>query len=269
MKALAKGCLLPKPDWTATVMGCSSRALALKHEDNAGISIVASMDDMDARAFALGASFASFSGFVKKGDRLLYDGKSLSSEYGLFVETENAIVWDPRPELVKAGKIKNAKHVIIAMESAIKGQGDNALNEEGISSGAFGKAFKKLVQGAAFPAKLVGFGPGSTPAGDDWLGGYLTAMDARLGQPGGSAAMLRGSIAAELCRTSFSGRSLLLGCLEGCPPAYLARLALAAISGSSAEIAAAVKEALGHGASSGRDAMDGFVFALSKGQIEY
>lgn len=263
MKALALGCLLPTENWVASVESCGKRAIALKHSDEAGVSIVASIEDMDSRAIALGDCFVKILKHVKRGDFLTFNGDALKNDNGFIVYTKDAYKWDPRPELSLAGNIKNKKHVIMLIEKYLKALCKQELDKDGIrGKGAFGDAFKSLTQSGAFPANLVGFGPGSTPAGDDWLAAYLTAMDAMLGEPGSAERSLRHKLRSALGRTNFSGKSLLMGCIEGCPPAYLARLALAAIKADEEEIAAAVKNALGHGASSGRDSMDGFIYAL-------
>jgi len=116
-----------------------------------------------------------------------------------------------------------------------------------------------------FPAALVGFGPGTTPAGDDWLAGYHCAADLVSGRgPGNAEAALRDEIRARLGRTTATGRSLLTGALAGVPPRYLCALveALAEPCASDDELVDAVESALSHGASSGRDAVDGFLNAL-------
>ena len=111
----------------------------------------------------------------------------------------------------------------------------------------------------------MGFGPGTTPAGDDWLSGYLLASYLLAGGPGTGAAELRLSIRAALPRTGAAGRALLEGSLAGVPPAYLVALALALADpgpGGEVSLARAVGEALEHGASSGEDALAGLLAGL-------
>jgi hypothetical protein len=154
-------------------------------------------------------------------------------------------------------------------------------------TGAFAQGFRRLEAHPDFPAVAVGFGPGTTPAGDDWLAGCLVALDLRAGRPARAAAPLRQKVRDRLEQTTAAGRSLLLGALAGAPPEYLVALAEAAadfvaiapVAGwdvdanleAEAEIGqhpgpgrlrAAVSNCLAHGATSGEDALSGFVYGL-------
>jgi hypothetical protein len=158
-------------------------------------------------------------------------------------------------------------------------------------SGVFAAGFKRLQVHPDFPAVAVGFGPGTTPAGDDWLAGCLVALDLRAGGPGKAAALLRQKIRDRLEQTTAAGRALLLGALAGAPPEYLVGLAEAAADGFVVNIAVerasvivgdlaveerqtgeqalwlgglrvAVAKCLEHGATSGEDALAGFVYGL-------
>ena len=146
-------------------------------------------------------------------------------------------------------------------------------------SGAFAEGFRRLEAHPDFPAVAVGFGPGTTPAGDDWLAGCLVALDLRAGGPGKAAVPLRQKIRDRLEQTTAAGRALLLGALAGAPPEYLVGLAEAAadwkpvVPGDMAaaerqtgkqalrlgRLRAAVSSCLAHGATSGEDALAGFV----------
>jgi hypothetical protein len=128
-------------------------------------------------------------------------------------------------------------------------------------TGAFAAGFRRLAAHPDFPAVVVGFGPGTTPAGDDWLAGFLVALDLRAGGPGKAVLDLRQRIRARLDKTTAAGRALLLGALAGAPPEYLVGLAEAAaghVQGL-AGLRDAVLNCLAHGATSGEDALAGFV----------
>ena len=154
-------------------------------------------------------------------------------------------------------------------------------------TGAFATGFRRLEAHPDFPAVAVGFGPGTTPAGDDWLAGCLVALDLRAGGPAKAAVLLRQKVRDRLEQTTAAGRSLLLGALAGTPPEYLVALAeaasdfvaLAPAAGwdvnvnleAEAKIGqhpgpgglrAAVSNCLTHGATSGEDALAGFVYGL-------
>ena len=153
-------------------------------------------------------------------------------------------------------------------------------------SGLFSQGFRRLEAHPDFPAVAVGFGPGTTPAGDDWLAGCLVALDLRAGGPGLAAPGLRERIRGRLEQTTSAGRALLLGALAGAPPEYLVGLAEAAtglavawlsapaagmesVAGQTAgqaqglaRLRDAVSNCLEHGATSGEDALAGFVYGL-------
>jgi hypothetical protein len=131
-------------------------------------------------------------------------------------------------------------------------------------TGAFAVGFRRLEAHPDFPAVAVGFGPGTTPAGDDWLAGCLVALDLRAGGPGAAAALLRQKIRDRLEQTTAAGKALLLGALAGAPPDYLVGLAEAAAGQAQglAGLRSAVANCLEHGATSGEDALAGFVYGL-------
>jgi hypothetical protein len=149
-------------------------------------------------------------------------------------------------------------------------------------SGAFAAGFRRLEAHPDFPAVAVGFGPGTTPAGDDWLAGCLVALDLRAGGSGKAVLSLRQRIRDRLDRTTAAGKALLLGALAGAPPEYLVDLAEAAAELTSdtpedmsvverqmgdqalwlGSLRAAFSTCLAHGATSGEDALAGFVYGL-------
>jgi len=265
---------VPAASWVALIAGVPSRAVILKHGDGAAVSIVGAVSDMDARGFALESGFGRFSAAAaaelsRLGENrasVAWDGESLRVG-GLAESADGAAVWDPRDALRAAAagdgmarRLADAAEAIAGMIGSERGE----RARDGIrGDGAFAVAFRKLRAAPGFPASVVGFGPGSTPSGDDWLAGYLTGRDLMGGGPGVAEPGLRTDVAAALERTSAAGRALLLGVIAGAPPAYLAELALAAAEGRPGErLRDAVRDALGRGASSGEDALAGFVAAV-------
>jgi hypothetical protein len=126
--------------------------------------------------------------------------------------------------------------------------------------------------------KLVGLGPGFTPAGDDFLAGALLgeealqrprprargdAEDRPEGWPPGQLRAAREEIEAELPGTNAGGRTLLCQALRGRFPAYL----LGAVRGiaqarSLEEMSRVVESAATHGETSGTDALAGLLWYL-------
>jgi hypothetical protein len=180
-------------------------------------------------------------------------------------------------ELGAAGLVAAGVRALLA-EAYAAGRRAEGLH----GSGAFAAGFRRLEAHPDFPAVAVGFGPGTTPAGDDWLAGCLVALDLRAGGPGNAALSLRQGIRDRLYQTTAAGKALLLGALAGAPPEYLVGLAGAAAEWTSdtpgvmavverqrgdqallfGSLRAAFSSCLAHGATSGEDALAGFVYGL-------
>ncbi len=191
-----------------------------------------------------------------------------------------AELWDPRMETGASAyrggtRFLDAlavKTVIGVINQAIADARAGGRLAEGIhAAGAYGTMFSRLAVEADFPANLVGFGPGTTPAGDDWLAGYLAALDlnsaAEAGPAGALAVRVRAELAGRLERTTAAGRALLLGAVAGLPPEYLWELSRAALGDIEAgdgrgRITECAGRALEHGATSGEDALAGFIEGL-------
>jgi hypothetical protein len=214
-----------------------------------------------------------------------------SGKHGYVVALYGAEPWDPRDGLRRCCSAENmTKEGLNAAIVSSRAQLKTFLSQtrfeasarDGIGGkGPFATAFARLKERDDYPACLVGFGPGTTPAGDDWLTGFLAAADLRAlaAGPDGAAAesggppsdsrtpridtaTLRAAIGVGLSRTNAAGRSLLLGALAGAPPAYLLRVRRACLSRQAdggAALSQAMADASGHGASSGRDSLEGFL----------
>ncbi|MBN1243858.1 MAG: DUF2877 domain-containing protein [Spirochaetales bacterium] len=273
------GSLVPAAPWAAPVIGAFPRAVALLHPDGALVSIVADGRSMEARAVAVGArvfgELARALGRGTTGFRVGLGGTGLEL-VGPAGRPEAAwaldfAVWDASARLRVAAE-RLVGHVGAALErtlDALERAFVARVPPEGIHGGGpFARRFAVLAEAEDFPRKLAGFGPGTTPAGDDFIAGWQLA--ARLSGLGG---VTIGD--AELGRTTAAGRALLLGAREGCFPAYLLGFAeafsaaVAAPAGpataarnastGSAALDAAMDEAFRHGASSGADALLGFL----------
>lgn len=193
-------------------------------------------------------------------------------------DASGAAVWDQRRQLAEAARLFSLKQAGrepahsagMALIEAVLAESRLAARKAGRAetgihgNGPFARAFERLMAAPGFPLNLVGFGPGSTPAGDDWLAAYLAGRDLLDGGPGRSVPALRSALASSLARTTAAGRALLLGALAGAPPAYLGALILALAGHAPDGIRNATLAALGHGASSGEDALTGFLAALRR-----
>lgn len=268
-----KGCLLAPPPWGARLAGVFPKAVALTIPSGVLISVVRDEEGMEALAIWPGReAFEGIHAAAREGSAAA-DGIALARIEELYAAAE---IWDPRPRLAElsqafAGGGAPAAARLRSALSRAEASDDGTIR----GNGPYGRAFAALRRRDDFPAALVGFGPGTTPAGDDWLAGYLCAADLVGGRgPGVAEAALRAEIGRRLDRTAAAGRSLLTGALAGVPPRYLCavvealaapyagRTASAPGEAPHAALIAAVDAALSHGASSGRDAVDGFLNGL-------
>lgn len=232
--------------------------------------------------------------FARSADRALeapapggttasWDGTFLALRSGAALCFSESLSWNPKLSLAQAAA-RLASSAVSSAESASALIGATILQAHadgrpalGIyGDGPFASGFRRLAGYTSFPANLVGFGTGLTPAGDDWLAGFLVAADLVSGGPGIATDYIRRSIRASLDRTTAAGRSLLLGALDGSPPAYLVELAVKtadlAVPGeeplghdAKEHLRMSVTAALKHGATSGEDALLGFIAGLHTG----
>lgn len=290
-----KGCLVAPPPWEVRIAGVFSKAVALSLPSGLLLSVVRDEGGMEALALWPGSgafdAIAAAAGHPAGASGFVAAIAAIEAAYAA------ADSWDPRPRLAElsrgfaeagrsgasrpaaaaaaAARLRAALSRVAAAAQARGDAGEAAGDATIRGSGPFGRGFEAMKKRGDFPAALVGFGPGTTPAGDDWLAGYLCAADFASGRgPGAAEAALRKEIGSRLGRTAAAGRSLLTGALHGVPPRYLCAVveALAApcadrfapaLGGEpDAALVAAVESALSHGASSGRDAVDGFLSGL-------
>lgn len=228
-------------------------------------------------------AWSGATGQVKPGNDWSADRSLLVLDFG-----HDPAVWDPKARLDRAARrflrgISDRKVPgLAALATEVRGLLAEAYaagrRAEGLhGSGAFAAGFKRLQAHPDFPAVAVGFGPGTTPAGDDWLAGCLVALDLRAGGLGKAALDHRQKIRGRIEQTASAGRALLLGALAGAPPEYLVALAEAAADWVAVALDARVKveaglgtgglwvavsKCLEHGATSGEDALAGFVYGL-------
>jgi len=287
------GCLVPPPPWTGRVAGVFSKAIAVLHPDGAIVSIVPKREQLESRAMMPSQGWPGFnyalSRLVNSGIDvdIDWDGSTLAIAGAARVSGPDAslsffgsVVWDPRlrnhmPIPLDHITITSLISIIEKILASAHAKGRLA---EGIhTNGAFRVAFERLRLTDDFPVNIVGFGPGTTPAGDDWLAGFLAARDVVAGGYGMAEKDLRKSIIPCLGRTTQAGRALLLGAIAGVPPAYLDSVVIATEQYIASEsqrradvsettttvlLTDAVEVALDHGATSGEDALAGFIEGL-------
>lgn len=270
-------------------MGVFGKAVSLLHPDGALVSVVGRAEHLEARAMMPAAGWEAFAAATARAldaaagrepAMAVWDGARLVSARAAVLDLAAYEIWDPRPHLLSLATCSDdttRSMVADRLAAMLLGAHEAAGTDEGIlGSGSMARAFKARLASDRFPVSIVGFGPGTTPSGDDWIAGYLCAADIAGGAPGQAVPEFRDAVRPALDRTTAAGRSLLLGALAGAPPAYLVLLAGAVaamaravaaaserdLSGAVLLVAAALDAALRHGATSGEDALTGFVAGL-------
>jgi hypothetical protein len=130
-----------------------------------------------------------------------------------------------------------------------------------------GRKASSKTTGADVLCGLVGLGPGSTPSGDDFIAGVLMGEEAKAvaekGEPVITWPEERELLMAALDRTNDAGKTLLWQALQGRFPNTLIEM-LRAVSEAKGkqEVDAAIERAVSRGATSGTDALVGFLFSM-------
>lgn len=273
------GCLMPGGSWSAPLVGVHDNALSLLHGDGAFVSIVGDPARAEARSFILpDEDFESLLSWAREAIHVnelsRFEEATLRIGPFIIVVSGNPL-WDSRTELAAAAetirdnikrKPRLLRDALFFMENLLKRR---LPAQSMFREGAYRETFiSSLNDKSGFPWNLAGFGPGTTPAGDDFISGFLLAR--RLTE---ELAENTSKIPADCFpRTTAAGRALLLGSAAGVFPAHLAGLGTALAASCTAEnltgLNQAVERTLSHGATSGSDALLGFLFGASKESAE-
>jgi len=266
------GLLVPTGPWIAPVIGVFRRAIVFLPSDGALVTLVDAPGRMEGRSLCHPEGFAALAVFAAdrrtSGSDPLYcwDGRRLRPASGLagpVLDFLDARIWDPRAGAFPPLSSESRSRARAFLNSLLVREGPPSI---GLRSGAFEVGFLYLRERGDFPACLVGFGPGTTPGGDDWLAGFLCARDLAAGSFGQVEPELRAELRLNLKRTTPAGKALLICAVEGVFPVYLYAIAEEVRrERSRTELSCAVRAALSHGASSGRDALEGFLEGLGEG----
>jgi hypothetical protein len=277
--AARAGCLVPGGSWSASLVGVHDAALSLLHPDGALVSIVGNLAHAEARSFILaGGDFEVLLSWARDATHVneLSRFEEATLRIGYFaIVVSGSPPWDPRPELGIAAEtirdnIKKKPWMVRAALSFMENLVKRRLPTESMfHEVAYRETFiSYLNDTSGFPWNLAGFGPGTTPAGDDFISGFLLAR--RLTEEFSEDTP---RIPADcFLRTTAAGRSLLLGSAAGVFPAHLSGLGTALAASCSAEdltgLNKAVDRMLAHGATSGSDALLGFLVGASRESVE-
>lgn len=122
----------------------------------------------------------------------------------------------------------------------------------------------------AHARQLAGLGPGLTPAGDDWLGGWLVGLHVRAamapntaaGKPLAVAAVGRTVVEAAAGRTTGLSLAYLSAAARGAVPRIWHDFLYSLVDAESGPVQQAAGAIMCHGATSGSDSLAGFLAAF-------
>lgn len=121
----------------------------------------------------------------------------------------------------------------------------------------------------AFARQLAGLGPGLTPAGDDWLAGWLVGLRVQTALPSAEQqpaltfdAVAQAVVEAAADQTTGLSLAFLQAAAAGAVSQGWHSLLAALLSADPAALAAAVAEVMRHGSTSGADMLAGFLAAF-------
>jgi len=204
---------------------------------------------------------------------------------GLEVALDRAVVWEPCPDwkslrayrdafidrlpLLEALALQHAPERSLLALTSSRANGSSHPAEVGVSDGLFAaaqEAAESLQAGwegdparlQAGAVQLAGLGGGLTPAGDDFLTGVMLWGWLTHSAPRPLCRLL---VEAAAPRTTTLSAAFLRAAARGECSAAWHTLLMALSCGSDKEIAGTVQDVLTHGATSGADALAGFLWA--------
>ena len=266
-----------------TVQSVFRRALNLEFPDAAGKTTLFVVLAPGLPMVSWGCRAAEFpvpfEDLVQEGSPCSFDGQTLNVQERLLVDLSGADAWDggclpPGKNIGEEGRLSLCR---FAHRKKLPGflklfapfrpsvRNDIILSTAGDAATAMlrARSARDPSGEAAAACRLIGLGPGLTPAGDDFLGGYLAGRFAQ--SPGGSrdpsVLKFTSLLVPYAGGTGRVAQAFLRRALAGNFSEYIADLARAAVSGEEDEkrLLELAEKVLEFGATSGADALAGFL----------
>jgi hypothetical protein len=269
------------------VVSVYPQAVNVRHGQGLLVSFIREIRSMTSMSICLPALFRKQKNGLVPGDRVRFDGHRLVTE-DFVVDLLGRPTWQgtlTRDDVkgFGASKISLLKEALL-----LKGRGGGflgLLRRDEANNPFVDNALKVLREIQSSPSRagrlkvlsgLVGLGPGSTPSGDDFITGVLMGEEiSRLllsAEAKAVASDQRNMVACAIDkenlrvvmnRTNDAGKTLLWQALQGHFPEYLIETVRSVSHAKGKqEIVDAVQRAVGRGATSGTDALTGFVFCF-------
>jgi hypothetical protein len=229
---------------------------------------------------------------LSRGDTVRGDGAAISLGKGWRLALTPAVTWNPCPDY---SRLAHWPQVVARNLAWLRQhlpleapQASLAARPLALTQGAFGsRPSLALVQSragaltdgvrqgyeqgdvgrmAAFAGRLAGLGPGLTPAGDDWLAGWLVGLRAAAAMNGDRLpldldAVGRAVVGSARPRTSRLSLAFLQAAADGAVAEPWHKLLAALADADQMPLRHAAAEVMRHGATSGSDMLAGFLAA--------
>lgn len=292
--------VISRPGLRAEVDSVFAEACNLIAEDGALVSLVAPTIGNAPLNAVVGQM--QLLAVLEKGDSVSGDGCFLRLGPGWRLDLRRATSWDPMlpyrvlarwPQVVRQNLAQlrtlfpleappaslaaapayhtqgafGSRPAIALIQSQAQGLIDGLLN-------AYRKGNLPWIE--AFARRLAGLGPGLTPAGDDWLGGWLLGLRASSAlavDPDQQSSLPLESVAEAVMRgaagqTTALSLAMLQAAADGQAPEPWHDLIHALANADPVPMREASSQVLRHGATSGADALAGFLAALEAEETE-
>jgi hypothetical protein len=269
------------------VVSTFSRAVNTRHSHGLLVSLIEETCAMTTLSVCVPALFPKGKERLAPGDPVRFEGGRLVME-DLVVDLTGQPIWQgtlTRRDVqgVSASKVALVKEALLlngrdgGFLGLLRGcEPDNPFAHKAIQALGEPRRAPSRAAGPIGLCRLVGLGPGSTPSGDDFITGVMLGEETlRFSLPTEAKsvaesqkamvawAVEKEDLRAAINRTNDAGKTLLWQALHGHFPAYLIET-LRAVSGAKGreEIMDAVARAVSCGATSGTDALTGFLFSM-------
>jgi len=271
--------------WGEVVSDFSS-AVNIRHSRGLLVSLVGDPRAMTYLSVCVPALFRNQKKRLVPGDRIRFDGHRMVTE-DFVLDFPGRPTWQGTLSLKDVREFDASKVSLLKEALLLKGRAGGflgLLRGDGNNNPFVDKAIQVLhgVQKAPSQAArlevlsgLVGLGPGSTPSGDDFITGVLLGEEALKlllsteakavadrREPMIPCSKDKEDLWLAINRTSDAGKTLLWQALQGHFPQYLIETVRAVSEAKEKkEIADVVERAVSRGATSGTDALTGFLFS--------
>jgi hypothetical protein len=281
------GAEVPRLTGWGEVVSVFPGAVNARHSQGLLVSFVKETRDMTCLSVTLPELFQKEKRRLVPGDQVRFDGHQLVTE-DFVVDLLGQPTWQGTLTGEDVKGLSASRVTLLKEALLLKGRDEGFLGllRGGEANNLFvAMAVKVLTEVQKAPSQaavlkflscLVGFGPGSTPSGDDFIVGFLLGEEAlKLLLPKEAKAvadrqdtMIPWSTEKEdlwvvMDRTNDAGKTLLWQALRGRFPQYLIEMVRSVSDArGTQEIVNAVEKAVSRGATSGTDALTGFLFSV-------